>query len=572
MNNLTTRKIVLGLLMALVLVFSVQGIADALTFGTSRSGDLQTASEKQDFKITFSVSPASNTTAIKDNGNLIKDSTSTGGEAGARIDSYGYLVVEIDGSEYRTIETDPTGVLVIDPRPTYNDDTPNFAGSPSTPYYVDDEGNVVDSNGAAVYVQTGDGTRAGVNNNPPASQWRYTGATANPADKVPDANRYHYNQEQVTITLTDNTSARITKVGNVNIIPTLSHTLMETGTGGEQLSSRSNTLTLSAATAGETTITIADTTPVADLPDDASPSIPSITFTVYVVDDRNITAAATEWGFKGLTSDLYSNGGTDFADEAITKASEAADVRVEYKVVTGSGHLYVQKVRDDVTYKGSAVRTLSTSSAAEVLLDMNTSTNVVEASISGVAPRRGVFIFGYPTVAISGGYNQEGVFGGRLDDPLVVKVTDGRGKAISGLAAIFSTETGGSFIPVHGTTVYLDTNGDWAATYTADTVTASSTARETYPAAGDKAKAVQTDSRGEARIYYQLGDKEPQTVTVKAGGVDPITPSSFRFTEGSDERRPVLSILSGNNQRTDENGDIDGSVGCCRDTGWQSKT
>ena len=220
-------------------------------------------------------------------------------------------------------------------------------------------------------------------------------------------------------------------------------------------------------------------------------------------------------------------------------------------------------MRDDVTYKGSAVRTLSTSSAAEVLLDMNTSTNVVEASISGVAPRRGVFIFGYPTVAIvASSNNQEGVFGGRLDDPLVVKVTDGRGKAISGLAAIFSTfstATRGSFIPVHGTTVYLDTNGGWAATYTADTVTARFTARETYPAAGaaNAAKAVQTDSKGEARIYYQLGDAEPQIVTVIAGGVDPITPSSFRFTEGRDERRPVLSILSGNNQRTDENGDID---------------
>ena len=30
MNNLTTRKIVLGLLMTLVLAFSVQGIADAI--------------------------------------------------------------------------------------------------------------------------------------------------------------------------------------------------------------------------------------------------------------------------------------------------------------------------------------------------------------------------------------------------------------------------------------------------------------------------------------------------------------------------------------------------------------
>ena len=32
MNNLTTRKIVLGMLMALVLAFSVQGTADALEF------------------------------------------------------------------------------------------------------------------------------------------------------------------------------------------------------------------------------------------------------------------------------------------------------------------------------------------------------------------------------------------------------------------------------------------------------------------------------------------------------------------------------------------------------------
>ena len=42
MNNLTTRKIVLGMLMALVLAFSVQGIADALTLVQAQTGDLQT--------------------------------------------------------------------------------------------------------------------------------------------------------------------------------------------------------------------------------------------------------------------------------------------------------------------------------------------------------------------------------------------------------------------------------------------------------------------------------------------------------------------------------------------------
>ena len=60
MNNLTTRKIVLGLLMTLVLAFSVQGIADAqiaadLTSRSNTSGDLQTISVGDQFEITFTV-------------------------------------------------------------------------------------------------------------------------------------------------------------------------------------------------------------------------------------------------------------------------------------------------------------------------------------------------------------------------------------------------------------------------------------------------------------------------------------------------------------------------------------
>ena len=56
MNNLTTRKIVLGILMALVLAFSVQGIADALTLSRPvNSNDLQTVGVGE-FTVTFSVS------------------------------------------------------------------------------------------------------------------------------------------------------------------------------------------------------------------------------------------------------------------------------------------------------------------------------------------------------------------------------------------------------------------------------------------------------------------------------------------------------------------------------------
>ena len=111
MNNLTTRKIVLGMLLALVLTFSVQGIADALSL-SKRSGDLQTKSVDSSFEITFSVGTKSDTTAIKDDrGKLIDD-----GATPARIDSSGYLVTEIDGKDYRNTEAD-TNLRLVPPTP-----------------------------------------------------------------------------------------------------------------------------------------------------------------------------------------------------------------------------------------------------------------------------------------------------------------------------------------------------------------------------------------------------------------------------------------------------------------------
>ena len=72
------------MLMALVLAFSVQGIADALEFRdhTSNDGDLQTILLDTEFTIRFSASLGSNSTRIYDEDrNLIKDSTTTGGGA-----------------------------------------------------------------------------------------------------------------------------------------------------------------------------------------------------------------------------------------------------------------------------------------------------------------------------------------------------------------------------------------------------------------------------------------------------------------------------------------------------------
>ena len=59
MSNLTTRKIVLGMLMVLVLAFSVQGIADAVMLDhVSNGGNYQTVQPGGTFTIRFSVQPA----------------------------------------------------------------------------------------------------------------------------------------------------------------------------------------------------------------------------------------------------------------------------------------------------------------------------------------------------------------------------------------------------------------------------------------------------------------------------------------------------------------------------------
>ena len=82
--------------MALVLAFSVQGTADALTFKESRTGDVVTLlPNKKEFTIKFSV----NLTSSKD----IYDTTETPkrqvDETPAKIDSSGYKVegIEVDG-------------------------------------------------------------------------------------------------------------------------------------------------------------------------------------------------------------------------------------------------------------------------------------------------------------------------------------------------------------------------------------------------------------------------------------------------------------------------------------------
>ena len=218
MNNLTTRKIVLGLLMAFVLAFSVQGIAEAVEFGIT-TGDLQTIiNESGVFTITVAVTLGSNTTDINNADNqLVSDDGRT------RINSNGYKVRDINGTEYRLIKSNPTGTLV----------TTNSASATQTtarsPYYLDGT-NVVDSTGAAVYVRTGTNS----------TNWTYTRATGEPADPVSDADRYHFNEEAIQIDI----PSGITLTGPVRSTSDVTLTETAESTDSDYLDSATTTLTV----------------------------------------------------------------------------------------------------------------------------------------------------------------------------------------------------------------------------------------------------------------------------------------------------------------------------------------
>ena len=150
MNNLTTRKIVLGMLMSLVLAFSVQGIADAADLPLSKtSGDLETHSVNDPFDISFTVGIRSNTTAIYNEMSRLVS------ETGALIDSQGYQVVyATNGTAYRTLQTQPSGLnyrAEVGPEREITEDPDNNWIIADGPYHVDTSRYAYDQDGNQIY-------------------------------------------------------------------------------------------------------------------------------------------------------------------------------------------------------------------------------------------------------------------------------------------------------------------------------------------------------------------------------------------------------------------------------------
>ena len=529
MNNLTTRKIVLGMLMALVLAFSVQGIADALEFKdhSSTDGDLRTVLPGDEFTIKFSITPGSNTTKIYNEDDDLSD------EDDNRIDSSGYKVFEVpNGKVYRLSAAadalDNTNVKESDG--TYS--------ATSGTLYVDTSKNVVDDSGAAVYIESGT-----------SPDFRYARAKADPDDKVDAADRYYYNEEAVTITVSEGVT--IKKVGSRTLNSAGPHTLSEMGEDATKLSS-SNTLILTATTASTVTITISDATPDDDKPDDAI-TVTDFVFTVYVVpgvgDDEDaptLTGAGTDGVARGNDSGPYENINALF--------TVAPNLPLTYEV-QGSGRVYV---RIDSEREGRATSKLETSSSAPVYLDMNGSSNKVTAWVRGTDAKRAsksiTFINTYADPQISD--DQRGATGGRLPEPLEVTVKDANNKVIPGGVVVGfglgTGATGGMFIPIVGTTVYTDADDALVTTAPATPDALTTVATSTTPGPAE-AIFVRTDSRGKAQADFQLGSTTgTQRVTITVNS-DTYANTFFRATAAdvASTDAATITIVDGDSQRAD---------------------
>ena len=427
MKNLMTRKIVFGMLMMLVLAFSRQGVCDPLKL-TERSDTTQVKQPTDaPFEIQFSVQLNSNATAYNDasprrrvtDGNVLgAETTATRApttDFAIRIDSSGYQVATVNNTERRLLggspELRPLGgdgriIVVNTPHPTYATDTRNpprgVDPTPEAvePYYVDSSGNVYDSNGKAVYIRTGPGTRA--TDDAAADPWKYTRAKSDPnvlsQNPVSLARRFDYNEEAIQVTATS--GIRIGVKGSNYVVTSGTHLSEVSG-----ILKSSMTLVCDTQMAGTYNITIEDATPEHDYPrgrgivgqdfphpldvGEGTPGLrrSKIEFTLHVTTETVASANKIEaWNTGEQTGTPYLRVDTGkeiehvSADFLVTPPD--GDLEIRYKVIRGSGTLYAAQNSTEGIYRGPN-QDLTVHQDANVYLNTKGTTNEVAASITG---------------------------------------------------------------------------------------------------------------------------------------------------------------------------------------------
>ena len=208
-----------------------------------------------------------------------------------RIDSAGYQVfVASNNREYRlsTAANALSGTTYLDTSGTTRTSGALYVEGGNNYTGVLTKGNVVDASGDPVYIQTGT-----------SPNFTYPRATAAPNARISDENRYHYNEEAISISIPANLTLKA--VGRYPVNKSGSHTMneMESSVDEDKLTSGTISLTYTASAAGEYNISIMDTTDVADRPRDAARAL---SFTVYVVNfDETIRGAPPTFDFTNGT-------------------------------------------------------------------------------------------------------------------------------------------------------------------------------------------------------------------------------------------------------------------------------
>ena len=394
-----TRNLFVGVLMGLVMVFGVQEICEALTL-TQTSSPVQSKRMGSTFEMTFRVGLTGNKVQNHPDYSRRRINANDHTAPYQYIDSHGYEVdyIEETSSSYRTLTADPTAptgaAFVVDPFPQYSTKSdgsaadPAAAGTPTTPYLVTSSGNLYDSAGKAVHIQTGDGTRT----SDPVSPWRYkraTGYSSKPISEGADESaRHDFNDEAIGITFPS--AAGTVKLKNPSFTfgsidkPT---DLGASYTGAFSLKERyrvglptSITLVCEGATEGSHDIEIWDATNDNDFPIDGIPDArqprQSITFTLHVTPATTTLSAGDT-----ITPDIQRIPVEDAVEPVTAHLTfVGTNNRIRYEVVRGSGTLYVGTLEEQY---GTPSTTLSVHQSSNVYLNTNETSNEIHISFAG---------------------------------------------------------------------------------------------------------------------------------------------------------------------------------------------
>ena len=418
MNNLTTRKIVLGMLMVLVLAFSVQGIADALSLSaTSDTVQSKRGVTGVDFEVEFSVGltrsqikagygtrrssdphynknmPYYDTANSLDDWNKANPGTGLGN--GLRYKKVGSTFY------YFTVEDLTSGTNTA--TDSNSDGDYSDVGDIRYGYeYYDSQGS---SQGGATF--DANFPQHIYERGSPVTAVHNGATTGDEKNIFTESEAYYFNDEAIAITLggepLTSHDLRLTGGAIVNVPDATARATGEMATTAQaslferaahqDLRLSNNTIRLTFApetpTVGEFQIIVTDVTPMADFPNSQSPrEQDSITFTLYsTTEDPPLT------GGDAVTISTQANTQyqrVDTAEDIETASSrfnvdpdqgvEALNARVRYTVVKGSGTLYVGTIKEEFT---TPATDLTVHRDANVFLNMNGTTNEVSASIAG---------------------------------------------------------------------------------------------------------------------------------------------------------------------------------------------